>query len=549
MSKHISQSTFDEVVKENVDEFDMLLEDAIYDAINQFKSQGFDLINIDITGGIGREECLTHIDVVIYSANNNINILNNKNILKLNNSLKSLYELCSDKCQYMSRNLYLMIAYGCMNALHTLMIPEQNKTILVHVFQLLVIMSKSHIENRDFFEPGGSKRLCEILEYFLNELLNENENMKENSTFKIEDVMKWAFNLGKCVSKSENNKTMLMKKGMGDIIVTTLSHSRTSFISTGDYLWASVVESACLLMRGLCIHDDLRKEMSCAYDNGRFFINAPTLVPGLMKSSSKFHIHPSIASAAHSGAKNLITTEEAVKVMTNHGAMILPLAILNFPNAPILLLRSLFGVIRNLCADDIRKTKLAIDGSLQLMLASLNLKTYNTDSLLMEHGIACCAAMSLRSPSNSARIVEYGGPQLIVKTMHAFLDKDALLRQGALCLRNIAGRCPEFVTILLDAGAEAVLRLAGKHQDCIDEAYAALRDLGCEVQYVKFSEDGKLESIFEHFGKNQKLNFNPVRDDRDNFTQRMQDEAKAPFANDGSNNHNHSHEHVGHCNH
>lgn len=547
MSKRISQSTFDEVVKENIDEFDMALEDAINDAINQFKSQGVDLISIDITGGIGREECLTYInDIINISNNNNSNILNDEDIIKLNNSLKSLSELCSDKCQYMSRNLYLMIPYGCINALHNLMIPEQNKTILVNIFQLLIIISKNHIENRDFFEPGGSKRLCDILEYYLN----ENENMKEDNTCKIEDVIKWGFNLGKYVSKSENNKTMLMQKGIGDIIVTTLSHSRTSFISIGDNLWAPVIESACLLMRSLCVHDDLRKEMSSAHDNGRFFINASTLVPALMKLSSEFQIYPSIASAALAAARNLITTEEAVKVMTNHGAMKLPLKILNFPNAPILLVRSLFGVMRNLCADDVRKTKLATDGSLQLMLSTMNSKIYNIDSLLMEHGIACCAAMSLRSPSNSARIVEYGGPQLIVKTMHAFLDKGALLRQGALCIRNIAGRCPEFIMVLLDAGAEAVLRLAGRHQDCVDEAYAALRDLGCEVQYVKVTEDGKIESVFEHFGEKQKLNFNPVWDDRDDFTQRMQNEAKAPFAIDDIHDHNsHSHKHDEHCNH
>jgi hypothetical protein len=543
MSKRISQSTFDEVVNENVDDFDMTLNDAIKDAINQFKSQGVDLINIDITGGIGREECLACISDVVNMANKVT--LNDNDIIILNNSLKLLNDYCSDKCQYMSRNHYLMIPNGCINALHTLLIPEQNKSILILVFQAMIAMSKSNIENRDFFEPGGSKRLCDILEFYLN----ENENLKEDNSCKLEEVLKWAFNLGKCVAKSENNKTKLMHCGMGEIIVTILSHPRTSSISTGDDDWAPVVEAACLLMRGLCVHDDLRNEMSSAHDNGRFFINAPTAVPALMRLSSEFENHPTIASAALAAARNLITTEEAVKVMTNHGAMKLPLAILNLKDASVSLVRSLFGVMRNLCADDARKTKLATDGSLQLMLHTMSSKKFNGDSLLMEHGIACCAAMSLRSPSNSTRIVEYGGPELIIKTMHAFIDKGALLRQGALCIRNIAGRCPEFVKVLLDAGAEAVLRLAGRHQDCVDEAYAALRDLGCEVQYVKITENGNVESVFEHFGEKQKLNFNPVWDDRDDFTQRMQEEAKAPFENLGAHDHIHSHEHDEHCNH
>jgi hypothetical protein len=66
---------------------------------------------------------------------------------------------------------------------------------------------------------------------------------------------------------------------------------------------------------------------------------------------------------------------------------------------------------------------------------------------------------------------------------------------------------------------------------------------------LEVTEDGKVESVFEHFGEKQKLNFNPVWDDRDDFTQRMQDEAKAPFTNDGAHDHIHSHEHDEHCNH
>jgi hypothetical protein len=38
-SKRISQETFDETVKENMDDFDMSREEAIADAIEQFKMQ------------------------------------------------------------------------------------------------------------------------------------------------------------------------------------------------------------------------------------------------------------------------------------------------------------------------------------------------------------------------------------------------------------------------------------------------------------------------------------------------------------------------------
>lgn len=84
-----------------------------------------------------------------------------------------------------------------------------------------------------------------------------------------------------------------------------------------------------------------------------------------------------------------------------------------------------------------------------------------------------------------------GTMELVVKLMRKFNDKLALLRQACLLIRNIAGRCFDLRSILLDSGVENVLRDAGKYQDCVDEAYGALRDLECEVQRVRITEDGK----------------------------------------------------------
>lgn len=44
--KQITQETFDAVVRENIDEFEMDLDEAVQDAKEQFKSQGVDLSNL-----------------------------------------------------------------------------------------------------------------------------------------------------------------------------------------------------------------------------------------------------------------------------------------------------------------------------------------------------------------------------------------------------------------------------------------------------------------------------------------------------------------------
>jgi hypothetical protein len=254
------------------------------------------------------------------------------------------------------------------------------------------------------------------------------------------------------------------------------------------------------------------------------------LVAALIKLSLDFRTQPLVASAALSAAKNLVTTEEAVFIMTQHGAMELPRAILGYPDAAGKLVRSVLGFMRNLCADDQRKEKLVNDGSLQLMVAKMSDTKLSEDAALVEHGAACLAAMSLRSPSNSERIVECGAVEVLVNCMRKHSERSGLQRQGALCIRNIAARCPQFRTILLDAGVENVLRAAGRLRDAVDESYGALRDLQLEVQMVKVTEDGRVEAAFEQFGAQPKLNFNPVYDDTPSISQRVQEEAQAPFS-------------------
>ena len=49
MAKQVTQDTFDDVVKENVQEFEMSVEEAINDAVQQFESQVGIIITLDQT--------------------------------------------------------------------------------------------------------------------------------------------------------------------------------------------------------------------------------------------------------------------------------------------------------------------------------------------------------------------------------------------------------------------------------------------------------------------------------------------------------------------
>ena len=115
---------------------------------------------------------------------------------------------------------------------------------------------------------------------------------------------------------------------------------------------------------------------------------------------------------------------------------------------------------------------------------------------IAEHGCGIFTAMSLRQPNNALAIVEANGIHHILTAMKAFPNKVPLQRQGCLALRNIASRLTvETKQVVLDAGAEDVLKLiAARHQESIDEAFAALRDLGvAAVMHTLDAETGKAQ--------------------------------------------------------
>jgi len=528
VAKRITQETFDEVVKENVEEFEMDEKEALAEAVKQFESQGVSLANIDTTGGVGRAEMEAAMEEMLGSSGNEDAVCA---------SLRELNELCDASHVLGARNRTLLVTYksaSAFNALHALIAPSQSANTLVAAMKLMKTVAKSSVEARDFFEPNGSLNLVSVVNA---------QQHKDNAL-----VVNAAFELARCAAKSENNKFQLMKKGLGEFIAGLLSPESVGEVinensiannnssSSSSSSKASILQNACMTMRGLCIHDDLRREMSCAMDNGKFFINAINVVPALMQLSSAFKAQAGVAGAALSAAKTLVTTEEAVQVMAQHGAMDLPRAILGYPAAATTLVRHLLGLARNLCADDLRKDRLVSDGTLELLVASLSDAERSADAVLAEHGLACLAAMSLRSPSNATRIMTTGAAEVMVRCLRRHADKPAVQRQGCLAIRNIAARCPEYRMTLLDAGAEPVLRAAGRHQAAVDEAYGALRDLGVDVQKVRITEDGRVEAAYEQFGAaaaagggERKLKFNPVYDDSINLAARVEEEAHAPF--------------------
>ena len=113
---------------------------------------------------------------------------------------------------------------------------------------------------------------------------------------------------------------MLMQKGIGGYILRLLSEDASNYdFSNGDNdsdinsPVNTVLQTACKLMKELCVHNDLRKDTSCAFDNGKYFLSTDCMRL-LLFIAKRFRSEPALAAAALAAAKQLINTEEAVKV-------------------------------------------------------------------------------------------------------------------------------------------------------------------------------------------------------------------------------------------
>jgi hypothetical protein len=203
-----------------------------------------------------------------------------------------------------------------------------------------------------------------------------------------------------------------------------------------------------------------------------------------------------------------------------------------------------FGLIRNLCANDEVKTticKSSLPSILHLMKTYLEdeherpsesircndssvINNMAKQAILQEHACGILGAMALRRPSNAKAIVDYGaaekgencdmgGHVLILRAMKSFPTKTTLQRQGCLALRNIASRLSECDKVrILEAEAEDIIQFfAGRHPASSEEAYAALRDLGCNPTMWDLDESRKTltKSTTQMFGTVQS-NFRAV---------------------------------------
>ena len=272
-------------------------------------------------------------------------------------------------------------------------------------------------------------------------------------------------------SRHESAKVALFKAGAVPQLLAALdAHS-------GD---ATVVAAACWAVAALATADDRGTAASSAFSHGRQLHKLAAHKP--LMAALRLHVTaPATAAAACCALRAVAVNDEACVDVADAGAVEAAVSLLSLRDGADAVLRAALGLLRQLAGADAIKARFVTADGLPALLTLLCERPAGAAAVpLCEAGLTLFAALTLRNPDGAAAVAAAGGLDIAVELMALFPCASGLQRAACMFLRNTAARNLELRPLMLERGAEALLRAAkaAHPATCTDVGSAALRDLG-----------------------------------------------------------------------
>lgn len=533
----ISQETFDEVVKENMEDFDMDLAEATHDAVQQFESQGVDLSNIiklgalavatdgddaDTSGSAPQVSVVDQIknairDLQAQSTAWTRDATDDNDTSAIIATLTQLQTLCD-------RIPEAKVVAGRNDAVDTLVAIVDAAAqrgaidILASASALLVTLCTDSTDNQDFVGQAGIERLARVLE---NVAAADAAAAAQRTQLiaRVLSVVRAA------CTKHEANKSHFAKARGIDALSALLPLAAAPKATTTAPAQDLQLQDVSLLskqlahvLRTFTVNDDATATFSQAHETIKVLVANDALATIVALVDHHSASAPDVLATWLAVLKQLAVTEESCTKIYDLEGLTLLHRVMHTHEANASVMTRCITVMRNVAAADALKQHIVTSGGVERVLRGM--RVHSRDAALQQHACATLAAIALRAPANSVRIVELGGAQHIAQAMDLHNTNVGVLRQASLAIRNIVARAPELrARVLEEDTIEPLLRTAQQYRGCGDEAYAALRDLGCAIELAAFGTSGST-----------KAQFNPVQEASNALLEKVDEAAEAPFA-------------------
>ncbi|XP_055534284.1 armadillo repeat-containing protein 6 homolog [Wyeomyia smithii] len=445
MAKVITQETFDEVLKENVVEFSMTVEEAREETIKQFEAQGINLANIIKDLNLNPESGVP---------------LLNESIEYLKSNLAE-YESHEDAVR---THLATVIAESKLGVPHRVLASNlgayelavnqlENEVANKELLGLLVQTANAIIHKQpDIFNPKSLQVITRLL-------------MTETNVAIVCDLLRW---LQKTCILHEMNRHLIMDDELClKQLKMLLDHDANE-----------IVKNVCLLFRYLILDDDIRVEFGKAHEHARTL--ATETLADITKLLFKYKSDQDLICELLLTIASLTVRNEFCQVVEDAGGIKFIMdAMVEYCDS-IKLIREACKLLKALAGNDTVKIHIIQNGAAPLLESALN--RHKDNEVFARHALACVATLVLRDKNNSKALFETGIAETIVQTMKIHPQSKIVQRNGAWSIRNMVSRSREQCDAFLSHGVEDVLNQAlTDHPTIAHDIKSALRDLGCKV--------------------------------------------------------------------
>uniref|UniRef100_A0A8C5WGW0 Armadillo repeat containing 6 n=1 Tax=Leptobrachium leishanense TaxID=445787 RepID=A0A8C5WGW0_9ANUR len=447
----VTQETFDAIVQENISEFEMDPEEALNEAIQQLESQGVDLTNIIkvVQKPCGENETTPSHDILqtLESLRDSVE----------SSSLSSVSELLvkfGDQCKEGMAHRYLAgqkFAYPVV--LSAWKLSGGDRESLLNAIYAMSCLTDGQ---PDLLEPVGQQLLIEALQSHASNV----------------EVTLLAVRLTRHVClKHEQNRQDLVKAGI-------LGHLTTAIENHGAD--PDVVRETCSALRILTFDDDIRVPFGHAHDHAKMIVLDHGGLKLLIQAAQAFSDNTVVLSEICGTVSRLCVRNEFCQDVVDLGGLNFMVALLADCIDHQDLVKQVLSALRALAGNDDVKDAIVNTGGTDLIVLSVSRHLSNAQ--VCDQGCSALAMLALRKPENCKVIMEGGGVLVALQAMKAHPQSSTVQKQACMVIRNLVSRNPSFCQPILEMGAESlIMKARNTHKDCDDEAKAALRDLGCNV--------------------------------------------------------------------
>ncbi|XP_071546624.1 armadillo repeat-containing protein 6 [Panulirus ornatus] len=458
MAKVITQETFDSVVLENVTEFDMPVEEAIHDAMKEFKAQGVHLGIIVKDMRLSEDKKSIVHDILVALDKLHVAASGSPTLEDIQEPLTTF----SAQCKISVAHRVLANNHNAYATLLKLMKNVQkDSAMLGSSLKAIVALTES---NPDILTSEGIHLMLELMDDY---------KCRVDDTTVPEYVARWST---ECCVKHENNRQNLVAAGAQGALVSLLQTHRTN---------ARVVRAVCKALRAYTLDDDIRQEFGKAHEHARLLAEEHGLIAMCLEMIKDWLNESDTASELLSIVGKLCVRAEYCQEAVDHGALVVINDILvSFPDHTGLNKQAI-SLLKAMVGNDKVKVEAMKMGVGELIIVSMT--SHQSVPSLSEE---CCAAISmlaLRVPVHAKQLVQAGGGQAVVQAMKVHPKEKQLQKLGCMAIRNMVSRVPENKQRFIEYGVEEVIHTAIKNhgEQVKDVARAALRDLDLKVDLME----------------------------------------------------------------